>query len=230
MKAVIFDVDGTLTDSVHLHAKAWQMAFEHFGHAVPYPSIWSQIGKGGDQLMPIFLSQAELKAKGERIEKYRSELFKREFLPKVKPFPKVRELFECLRNDGWKLALASSAKKQELKVYQDICRVTDLLEADVSSDDADRSKPAPDIFNAALKGLGNPLAQDCFVIGDSPYDAQAAKKARIPSIGFLSGGFSQADLINAGCSSIYWGAPDLLAKYDQSSLSTAQTCAHRVVT
>ncbi len=89
MKAVIFDVDGTLVNSVDLHAKAWQDTFQHFGHTRPFDEIRGQIGKGGDQLMPVFLSQEEVESKGQEIEKHRGDLFKKEYLSQVKPFPQV---------------------------------------------------------------------------------------------------------------------------------------------
>lgn len=214
-KAAIFDVDGTLTDSVHLHTKAWQETFQHFGHSVPFRDIRAQIGKGGDQLMPVFLSEEEIKAKGEAIEKYRGDLFKREFLEKVKPFAKVRELFQKILEDGWKIALATSAKKDELQTYKDICNISDLLDTETASDDAEKSKPHPHIFVAAMKCL-DVEPSDCMVVGDSPYDAEAATKAGIRSIGFLSGGFAEEELKKAGFETICWGTPDLYAKYEDS--------------
>ena len=94
IKAVIFDIDGTLVDSVDLHAQAWKEAFKHYGKDIPFEQVRHQIGKGGDQLMPVFFSSEELEEFGEEMEEYRSELFRRDFLPRVRPFPKVRELFE----------------------------------------------------------------------------------------------------------------------------------------
>jgi HAD superfamily hydrolase (TIGR01509 family) len=216
MKAVIFDIDGTLIDSVHLHAKAWEEALKHFGHDVPFCKIRSQIGKGGDQLLPVFLPKEEIEAKGKEIEKFRGDYFTSEFLPKVKPFAKVRDLFMRLVENGWTIALASSAKKEEVQIYKEICRISDLLNADAPSDDAQKSKPYPDIFLAAMKRLGNVSPADCIVVGDSPYDAEAASKAGIRSVGFLSGGFPEKDLRGAGFETIYWGTPDLWAKFDQS--------------
>src|ERR671932_1379597 len=113
LKAVIFDIDGTLVDSVDLHAKAWQEAFRHFGREVPYEQVRHQIGKGGDQLMPVFFSKEELERFGEELEKFRGDLYKREYLPRVRAFPKVRELFERVKADGKRIALASSAKEEE---------------------------------------------------------------------------------------------------------------------
>ena len=219
VKAVIFDIDGTLVDSVDLHARAWQEAFAHFGKQFSFEDVRYQIGKGGDQLMPVFLSKQELERFGEELEKYRGELFKREYMPRVKPFPKVRELFERIRRDGKRIALASSAKADELETYKKIARIADLVEEESSKDDAEKSKPHPDIFEAALSLLGDPPAERVIVFGDTPYDAEAAGKAGLRAIGFLSGGFPREELRAAGCVRIYEGAADLLARYDSSPLA-----------
>ena len=220
MKAVIFDVDGTLIDSVDLHAKAWQEAFEHFGHSRSFDEIRSQIGKGGDQLMPVFLSQEEVESKGKQIEKFRSDLFKKKYLGLVKAFPEVRDLFQRLIADEWKLALASSAKEDELKIYKEVCHITDLLDTETSSDDAEKSKPHPDIFEAAVKRLKTVRPDECIVVGDSPYDAEAASKAGILAVGFLCGGFPKDDLLKAGYKVLYKGAGDVLSRYDDSIFFT----------
>jgi HAD superfamily hydrolase (TIGR01509 family) len=225
IRFVIFDVDGTLVDSVDLHAEAWQKAFARFGKQIPYDDVRYQIGKGGDQLMPVFLSREELEKFGEELEKYRGELFKREYLPRVKGFPKVRELFERVRADGKTIALASSAKGDELSTYKRIANVADIVEEETSKDDAERSKPHPDIFVAALELLGNPPPAEVFVVGDTPYDAEAAGKAGLRTLGFLCGGFPAEDLRAAGCVELYADAADLLARYDSSPLATATTNA-----
>ncbi len=216
MKAVIFDVDGTLVDSVDLHAKAWQEAFQHFGHTCPFDQVRSQIGKGGDQLMPVFLSKEELASKGKEIEEYRGDLFKKKYLSQVKPFSQVRDLFERLLADDFRIALASSAKSAELQNYKEIAHITDLLETEASSEDADKSKPHPDIFLAAMKHLGQVLPEECLVVGDSPYDAEAAGKAGITAIGVLCGGFPEDDLRKAGFRGIYKDPADLLQHYERN--------------
>ncbi len=219
MKAVIFDIDGTLVNSVDLHARAWQEAFAKFGHNIPYEAIRSQIGKGGDQLLPVFLSTEEQKKYGEELEKYRGQLFKTKYMSRVKPFPCVRELLERVKNDNQQIALASSAKEDEIAIYKRIANIEDLVEEETSSDDAERSKPHPDIFEAALKRLNNVSAQEAVTVGDSPYDAIAATKIKMNCVGVLSGGFPEADLRAAGCSEIYRDCADLLDHYDQSLLT-----------
>ena len=212
LKAIIFDIDGTLVDSVDLHARAWQETFRHFGREIEFEKVRHQIGKGSDQLMPVFFSEAELERFGEEMEKFRGELFKREYLSQVRAFPRVRELFERIKTDGKRIALASSAKKDELKAYKELARITDLVEEETSADDADKSKPHPDIFEAALAALGDVEADEAIVIGDTPYDAEAAGKIKLRTIGVLCGGFPEAELRAAGCTDIYRDPADLLAK------------------
>jgi len=219
IEAVIFDVDGTLVDSVDLHARAWQEAFARYGKQVPFEDVRYQIGKGGDQLMPVFFTREELKDFGEEMEKFRGDHYKREYLPRVRPFPRVRELFERVRADGKRIALASSAKEDELGAYKKIARVEDLVEEETSADDAEKSKPHPDIFEAALGLLGRPDTSRVVVVGDTPYDAEAAGKASLRTVGLRSGGFPEQDLRAAGCVEIYDDAADLLARYEDSLIA-----------
>lgn len=216
IKAVIFDIDGTLVDSVDLHAQAWKEAFKHFGKDIPYQQVRHQIGKGGDQLMPVFFSREELEEFGEEMEEYRGKIFKRDYLPRVRAFPLVRELFLKIKEDGKRIALASSAKEEELEVYKKIAHIEDLVEEEASADDADRSKPHPDIFEAALKQLGDISVDEAVVVGDTPYDAEAAGKLRLRTIGVRCGGFPEEELLAAGAIAIYDDPADLLARYDES--------------
>lgn len=218
-KAIIFDIDGTILDSVDLHAAAWQEAFHHFGYDVPFDEARKQIGKGGDQLLPVFLSKDEIDRIGKDLEEYRSRLFKEKYLPQVKPFPKVRELFETILRHGQKVGLASSARGDELEHYERIANVEDLVQVETSSADAKRSKPHPDIFEAALDRLGPGIRkEEVMVVGDSPHDAEAAKNAGLRAVGVLCGGFPEQTLREAGCIAIYQGPADLLEHYDESPL------------
>jgi HAD superfamily hydrolase (TIGR01509 family) len=216
-KAVIFDVDGTLVDSVDLHAEAWQLAFEKFGKIVSFAEVRRQIGKGSDQLLPVFFSERELAEFGRELDSYRSELFKKDFLPRVKGFPHVRELFERILRDK-QIALASSAKADELATYKRLAGIDDLIDKETSSDDAEKSKPFPDIFAAALAQLQNIAARDAIAVGDTPYDAQAAGKIQLSTIGVTCGGWPEQELRRAGCIAVYADPGDLLNHYDESPL------------
>lgn len=216
IRAAIFDIDGTLVDSVDLHARSWQVAFEKFGKSLPFDVIRRQIGKGADQLLPVFLSPSELEQFGSDLERYRSELFKKDYLPRVKSFPGVRALFQKIASDGKRLALASSAKEDELAAYKKIAQIDDLIETETSSDDVDKSKPHPDVFAAALKRLRAIGPDEALVVGDTPYDAEAAGKLNLPVIGLLCGGWSEIELRQAGCIAVYRDPAELLSRYDES--------------
>jgi HAD superfamily hydrolase (TIGR01509 family) len=219
-KAIIFDIDGTILDSVDLHAKAWQEAFEHFGYSFPFDSMRSQIGKGGDQLLPVFLSEQDQKSKGDEIKAYRGDLFKKKFLTQVKPFPGVRDLFLKIRFNGQQSALASSAKGDELKVFARIAGIEDLIDTSSSSADAQKSKPHPDIFESALTKLGDSIDRSSVVVvGDSPHDAEAARRAGLRIVGVLCGGFAEGDLRAAGAEAVYAGPEELLRRYDETPLA-----------
>jgi len=210
--AIIFDIDGTLIDSVDLHARAWQETFARYGIEATFDAVRGQIGKGADQLMPVFVPKEMLDRLGEEIQKERGKHFREKYLPLVKPFPKVRELFERLLADGKRLVLASSGSRDEVEGYKKLAGVEDLIESDTSSDDAEKSKPHPDIFLAALEKLGNPDKATVLVIGDTPYDAEAANKAGVRTVGVLCGGFPESELREAGCIAIYRDPADLLER------------------
>ncbi len=218
--AFIFDIDGTLIDSNDFHAQAWQKAFAEKGFEIAFEKIRPQIGKGADTLLPVFLTKAEIEKDGDEIAERRGEIFKDKYLNRVKPFAKVRELFQKIKADGMKIALASSSNEDEVEAYKKIANIEDLVEKATSADDAEQSKPEPDIFHAALKLLGNPSPETVLVVGDTPYDAEAAGKANLKTIGVLCGGFAKADLEKAGCIAIYDDPADLLENYKNLSSHT----------
>ena len=218
-QAVIFDVDGTLVDSVDQHAAAWHDAFAAFGHDIPASAIRSQIGKGGDQLLPVFLNDEQVKAVGPAIERRRGEILRQRYLAEIKAFPAVRLLFQRLIERGIRIALASSAKQDELEHYKEVAQITDLVEEQTSSDDAERSKPHPDIFQAAIKRLAGTPVDQMVVVGDTPWDAKAASNAGLRCVGVLSGGFAEQDLREAGCVAIFRDPADLADHLDDPSLA-----------
>ena len=219
INAVIFDVDGTIVDSVDLHAKAWQVAFAEFGKNVSASAIRRQIGKGADQLLPVFFSKVELDRFGQELDRRRSQLFKKEYLPNVKAFPRVRDLFKRIKQDEKLIALASSAKQDELEAYKKIAAVGDLVTAETSSGDVESSKPDPDVFQAALTRLGIVSPDEAIVVGDTPYDAEAAGKLNLRVVGMLCGGWTEKQLRQAGCIEVYRDPAELLTKYDGSAIS-----------
>ena len=217
-KAAIFDLDGTLIDSVDLHAIAWHEAMVKFGHNVSFEQARSQIGKGGDKLIPVFLSDDEQKDHGKDLEAWRGERFKAKYLPMIRPFSAVPDLLQRAREVGRKIAIASSAKRDELEKYLEIAGIAKLVDTDVSSEDVEESKPEPDVFKAVLKKLAIE-GGDAVAIGDTPYDAQAARKAGVRTIGVLSGGFTEGDLRKAGSVEVYPGPAALFANFERSLLA-----------
>jgi HAD superfamily hydrolase (TIGR01549 family) len=203
---------------VDLHALAWQEALLKFGHDVSFEKARGQIGKGGDKLIPVFLSADEQRDHGKELEEWRGKHFKTKYLPLVRPFSAVPDLLRRVRDSGVQIAVASSAKKDELDEYLDIAGIADLVDLATSSDDVEESKPAPDIFETVLKKLEID-GSEAVAIGDTPYDAEAAGKAKIATIGVLCGGFTESSLRQAGCAEIYPGPAALFAHFANSLLA-----------
>lgn len=225
-RAVLFDIDGTLVDSVDLHARAWVEALACFGKKVPYEEVRGQIGKGGDQLLPEFLSDDEMERYGEDLSEYRSGLYQREYLPLVKPFPGARDLLARLKQGGTAVGLASSCHRTELGYYLRMVGGASFVDAATTAEDAERSKPFPDVFEACLERLGFEPGE-AVAVGDSPFDAEAARRAGLATVGVLSGGFEERALEAAGCAAIYRDVAELLERLASSPLAPEGTPQHR---
>jgi HAD superfamily hydrolase (TIGR01509 family) len=171
---------------------------------------------GGDKLLPAAANIQEDSPLGEKVSARRGEIFKEQYLPHVRAFPKTRELLTKMRDAGIALAVASSAKKGELEQFLRLANVLDLIEGATSSTDAPSSKPDPDIVQAALEKLDLDAAR-VLMIGDTPYDIAAASSAGLGTIGLRCGGRSDHDL--AGALAIYDDPADLLSKFDASPLA-----------
>lgn len=219
IRAAIFDLDGTLVDSNELHVLAWQETFRHFGKEIPIERLREQIGKGGDQYLPVFLTELEIREFGRQAEEYRGKIFQKKYLPQVRPFPKARELFERVRGDGKKIALASSGKEDEVRHYEKLIGIEGLVDSMTTADQVAHSKPKADVFIAVLHTLGSLPPQEAMAIGDTPYDVEAAKKIDLPIIGLLCGGFSEDVLRDEGTCAIFRDPADLLERYYQSPLA-----------
>jgi HAD superfamily hydrolase (TIGR01509 family) len=183
-EVLLSDTDGTLVDSNALHAEAWRRTFEHFGIEVSMGEAWSQIGKGGDQLIPVFVPESDHEHLTKDLEAFRKQIFHRDYMPRIVAFPKSRELLLRVKESGIRIALATSSDDADLAIYKKIVDMEDLVEESASSDDAKESKPNPDIFAAALKKI-KLQAKQALALGDTPYDASAAGKLGIAGTGTL---------------------------------------------
>jgi HAD superfamily hydrolase (TIGR01509 family) len=219
IRAVLLDVDGTLVDSNDLHVEAWRRAFRAHGKEVPREALHGQMGKGGDLIVQAFLAGDEARRFGDAVDRLHVEIFVREYQPRERALPGVRPLLERMKADGLRLVLATSAKDEELEGHLGLLRIDDLLDHRTSADDAGRSKPSPDIFLAALRALHGGLPQEARVIGDSPWDATAARRAGIPMLGVLTGGFRRDELRSSGALAVYADLRELLERYDESPLA-----------
>ncbi len=215
IKAIIFDLDGTLVDSVGYHTQAWVKAFQEYGYDFSFDRLRQQIGKGSEYIIGELLPPDEAEKLESKIAQYRKQYYQEQLLEQVQPFPQVRELFAKIEGDGIEIVLASSARTETIAYYKKLLNIEDLSEGATSTDDVEKSKPEPDIFLAALKKLEGISTEEIIVVGDSPYDAIAASKASLRTIGVLCGGFERETLTQAGCVAIYQDPADLLNNYPQ---------------
>lgn len=218
IKAILFDIDGTLVDSNDLHVLAWEEALLGLGARFDRQTVHDQIGKGTDMLVPTLLPDldaAAIEALGDR----RSAIFKENYLDKVVPFPGAHDLLAHSVSRGQQIVLASSAAQAELDHYLDLLDAHRIVGATTSGDEVAHTKPAPDIFATALAKLAGVAADEAIVVGDTPYDVEAAAKCGIAAVAVRSGGFSDEVLRRAGAIAIYDDVAALLAGYDASPLA-----------
>lgn len=217
IRAVLFDVDGTLVDSNEAHVDAWAVAFREAGRPQEVGDIRLQIGKGGDLLIPSLWPEAK-EDQRKAAAKAHDRHFKSAYLRHIKPFAGARELLARVRKSGRTIVLASSAKRAEVEYYLKLLDAEDLVDAITSADDVDASKPEPDIFEAALDKAGvDPDA--AIAVGDTIYDVEAARRIGIATIGLTSGPCDRAQLKDAGALAVFADVADLLAGFDRSPLS-----------
>ncbi|HEY2066207.1 MAG TPA: HAD family hydrolase [Gemmatimonadaceae bacterium] len=222
LHAVLLDVDGTLIDSNDAHARAWVAALAAHGYVVPFSEIRPLIGKGGDKILPELTGLDPDSGEAKRIADTRGRIFLEQELPSLRATPGARALLERLRGLGLELIVATSARAEEVGAILTQAGVSDLIQAASSSDDADRSKPDPDIVRAALRKAGEQAAHS-IMIGDTPYDIEAAVRARVPAIGLRSGGWTDDGL--RGAVAVYDDPADLLAHLDESPFAALRAGA-----
>ena len=214
MRAVLLDVDGTLIDSNYHHALAWYRAFRSHGIRLPVWRIHRHIGMGGDQLVPALVPgiRDELHA---AIEEKRGELYA-ELIDEVQPFDGAHDLVADLKERGLTVVLASSSPQHELDHYLDLLDARDLLDAWTTKDDVDATKPDPDLVAAALAKAGS---DDAVMVGDTAWDAEAARRAGVETVCLITGGWSRQELLDAGAAAVYESIAELREALDRTPLS-----------
>jgi HAD superfamily hydrolase (TIGR01549 family) len=202
----ILDVDGTLVDTNYHHALAWHRALHAHGHAVQMWKVHRHIGMGGDQILDALIGEEAAAADGEAIAETEAEAYQ-ELIGEVEPLEGARGLIEKLKDDGAIVILASSAKEDEVDHYLDLLDARDLVDDWTTSADVEATKPEPDLVIAALEKAGNDNAS--VMVGDSVWDVEAAKRAGIPTLAVLTGGFSEEELREAGAAQVVEAIDDL---------------------
>lgn len=213
--AALLDIDGTLVDSNGFHVLAWRRAFADAGFDISQESIRRQIGKGADMLIPSLLPQANEETR-RRIADRHGEIFRCRYLQRVQPFPRAADLVRRLHAAGVRVVLASSASREEVKHYVSLLGVEDALTGCTSADDVAHTKPAGDVFAAAMVKVAPVRAEDTVVVGDTPHDVLAAERCGLRTVALLSGGFDENWLRREGAVAIHGDTAELLAWLEAS--------------
>jgi membrane protein len=213
-QAILFDIDGTLVDSNQFHVLAWAEALHAAGHDFRMAELHDHIGKGADNYVRALLPDAS-DEEAEALGVAHGKLFKQHYFHRLKPFSGARELLQRCKAEGLRVILASSASGEELDHHLDVLDARELVDGFTSADDVGHSKPCPDIFEAALTRAGV-AADHALVVGDTPYDIQAAEKAGLKAVAVRSGLFSDERL--EGAIAIYDDVADILARFNESPL------------
>lgn len=210
---VLFDVDGTLLDTNYLHTLAWSRALRDAGEWAPMNAIHRLVGMGGDQLVPELLGRMNDEAKARRAGHYRP------LMADARVFPGARDLLRRCHDEALLVVLASSSPEDELTALRKLLDAEDAIDAATTADDADRSKPAPDIFLAAMERAGVDPRR-AVVVGDSIWDIQAARSAGLACVAVETGGFSQHELSEEGARHVYRDVEELLQQFVTSPLAS----------
>jgi HAD superfamily hydrolase (TIGR01509 family) len=213
MGVAILDIDGTLVDTNYQHAIAWYRAFSQHDLILPIWRIHRHIGMGGDQLVPELAGDAFEAEHGDAVREKETSLYG-ELIGEVRPMNGARELIEELKASGGKVMLASSAKQKEVDHYLDLLDARDLADGWTSSADVESTKPEPDLVRSALQ-KADAQASEAVMVGDSPYDVESAKRAGVPTVAVLTGGFSEAELRDAGAREVYESVAELRERLER---------------
>lgn len=216
MKAALIDLDGTLVDANYQHALAWYRAFRGAGIVLPVWRLHRAIGMGADQLIEEMTSEALDEQLGEELRIAEKAIF-RQMIYECEPLPGARELLLELKRRGIRVVLASSANAQDLGHFLERLGARDVADGWTTADDVAASKPEPDIIHAALEKAGV-AAKDAVMIGDSRWDIEAAKRAKVPTLAVLTGGWAAEELLDAGAEAVYESLEELRDRLDETPL------------
>jgi HAD superfamily hydrolase (TIGR01549 family) len=211
----ILDVDGTLVDTNYHHVIAWYRAFRLSGIVLPLWRIHRHIGMGGDQLVASLVGEGFDEQHGDEVRAAEKVLYM-QLIDEVRPLDGARDLIVDLRGRGHPVVLASSAKPEEVEHYLDLLDAREIADGWTTSGDVRATKPEPDLIRAAIEKVGG---GDAVMIGDSTWDAEAAKRAGVETIGVLTGGFSEQELLDAGCSVVFESIAELREKLDETAFA-----------
>lgn len=209
---VLFDVDGTVVDTNYLHTVAWSRALRDAGEWAPMNAIHRLVGMGGDQLLPQLLGRTNEQAKQLRTDHYRS------LMAEARVFPGAADLLRRCHGAGLVVVLASSSPEDELQELRKLIDAEDAIDAATTADDAEQSKPEPDIFLAAME-QARIDPERALVVGDSIWDVQAARRAGLGCIAVETGGFSQHELSEEGARMVYRDVEELRRQFLTSPLA-----------
>jgi HAD superfamily hydrolase (TIGR01509 family) len=217
-EAALLDVDGTLIDSNYQHALAWYRAFREHGIVLPVWRIHRAVGMGGDQLVPALAGRNVDAEEGDEIRSTRDRIYKGELIEEVAPLAGARDLIVALSDRGVRIVLASSSPQDELERYLDLLGARDVVDTWTTKDDVDATKPEPDLVLAALEKAGT---RNAVMVGDTPWDVEAASKAGVETVCVITGGWSKQELRDAGAITVFESADDLRKRLDETPLSVS---------
>jgi HAD superfamily hydrolase (TIGR01549 family) len=210
-RAALLDVDGTLVDSNYQHALAWYRAFRRSGIVLPLWRIHRHVGMGGDQLVPALAGDDVDQERGDEIRELRGEEFQR-LIEEIEPLEGSRELIVDLKQRGLTVVLASSSPQDELDHYLELLGARELADCWTTDDDVQATKPEPDLVRAALEKAGT---GEGVMVGDTPWDIEAARKAGIETVCVITGGFSEQELREAGAAAVFESVEQLRQRLDE---------------
>jgi HAD superfamily hydrolase (TIGR01509 family) len=222
-RAALLDVDGTLIDSNYHHALAWNRAFRRSGFILPLWRIHRHLGMGGDQLVPALVGRRVEEERGDEIRSARHEEYGR-LIGEVAPLAGSHELILDLKKRGLAVVLASSSPKNEIDHHLELLDARELADGWTTSDDVEATKPEPDLVHAALEQAGT---NDAVMVGDTPCDIEAARKAGLETICVITGGFSEQELREAGAVAVFESVEELRKRLEETPLAPRVPAATR---